>query len=84
MGHTTSILKSKFPVADESLLVESAFEYPVFVNGKVRTKLALPLELTQAEVEKEVMSLDAVQKWMVGKNPKKVIFVKGRMINVVV
>jgi leucyl-tRNA synthetase len=84
LGHTTSILKAQFPVADESLLVENAFEYPVSVNGKVRTKLALPLELTQADVEKEVLALDTVQKWTEGKQPKKIIYVKGRMINVVV
>jgi len=44
----------------------------------------LPLELTQPDVEKEVLALDVVQKWMEGKTAKKVVFVKGRMINVVV
>ncbi|HZG00550.1 MAG TPA: class I tRNA ligase family protein, partial [Chitinophagales bacterium] len=83
-GHNHSILTAKFPTADESLLVENAFEYPVSVNGKVRTKLVLPLELTQPDVEKEVLALDVVQKWMEGKTAKKVVFVKGRMINVVV
>jgi leucyl-tRNA synthetase len=84
LGNNSSILNSTFPKADDSILIENNFEYPVSVNGKMRTKINLPLELQQAEVEKEILALEPLVKWMEGKPAKKIIYVKGRMINVVV
>jgi leucyl-tRNA synthetase len=83
-GETKSILDSVYPVADESLLIENTFEYPVSVNGKMRTKALFPLDKDQKEIEAETIQLESVQKWMEGKPVKKIIFVKGRMINIVV
>lgn len=83
-GETTSILDSVYPVADESLLIENTFEYPVSVNGKMRTKALFPLDKDQKEIEAETIQLESVKKWMEGKPAKKIIFVKGRMINIVV
>ncbi len=83
-GETQSILHASYPVADESLLVENEFEYPVSINGKVRAKANFSLDKTTSEIEHEVLQIEAVQKWMEGKPAKKIIFVKGRMINVVV
>ncbi len=79
-----SILNASYPVLNASLLVESSKEYPVSINGKVRTNISLPLDLQQAEVEKEIMANDIVQKWLEGKAPKKIIYVKNKMINVVI
>ena len=84
LGNTTSILDASYPVFDPSLLVESEKEYPVSINGKTRTTLMLSLELSPAEVEALVLANEVVQKWMEGKPLKKLIFVKGKMINVVV
>jgi leucyl-tRNA synthetase len=83
-GETHSILLASYPVADESLLVENDFEYPVSVNGKVRAKANFSLDKPAVEIEQEVLQMEVVQKWLEGKPVKKVIFVKGRMINVVV
>ncbi len=82
-GGSGSILHATFPFADESLLVENSFEYPISINGKMRTKANFPLDLSQAEIEREVLKMEVVQKWLEGKPMKKIIFVKGRMINVV-
>ncbi len=79
-----SILDASYPVLNAALLVESSKEYPVSINGKVRTNISLSLELQQAEVEKEVLANDIVQKWLEGKAPKKIIYVKNKMINVVI
>lgn len=82
-GGSGSILHATFPFADGSLLVENSFEYPISINGKMRTKANFPLDLSQAEIEREVLKMEVVQKWLEGKPMKKIIFVKGRMINVV-
>ncbi len=74
---------AQFPKFDESVLVEANFEYPVSFNGKMRFKVSLPLALSVQEVEKEVMSSAEALKYLEGKDPKKVIVVPGRIVNVV-
>ena len=82
-NETGTISYAKFPSFDKSILVEANFEYPVSFNGKMRFKVDLPLSLTPQEVEKEVMSRAEAVKYLEGKDPKKVIVVPGRIVNVV-
>lgn len=84
LGNTTSILDAEYPKLNESYLVESSKEYPISVNGKLRTTIEIALDAPQEEVEKIVLGNEVIQKWMEGKPPKRVIFVKGKMVNVVV
>ena len=84
LGNTSSILDAAFPVFDPAHVVESAKEYPVSINGKVRTNLLISLDATEAEVQELVLGNELVQKWVEGKPLKKFIFVKGRMINLVI
>jgi leucyl-tRNA synthetase len=84
LGNTSSILDAAFPVFDPAHVVESAKEYPVSINGKVRTNLLISLDATEAEVQELVLANELVQKWVEGKPLKKFIFVKGRMINLVI
>jgi leucyl-tRNA synthetase len=84
LGNTTSVVEANFPKWDAQYLVESEKAYPVSVNGKLRTTIAISLEASQAEVEQITMQNEIVQKWVEGKPIKKFIFVKGKMINVVV
>lgn len=84
LGNTSSILDAGFPSFNNKYLVESVKEYPVSVNGKLRTTLVLALDATQEQVEQVALNNEVIQKWLDGKQPKKVIFVKGRMINVVI
>ena len=79
-----SILDAAYPVFYPALLVESNKEYPVSINGKVRTSINLALDLEQAAVEKLVIENETVQKWLEGKTPQKIIYVKNKMINVVI
>ena len=83
LGNVGSVLDASFPVYDASLLVETSKDYPVSINGKVRTNLPLALDTTQEQVEAAVLANEVVQKWLEGKAPKKIIYVKGKMINVV-
>jgi leucyl-tRNA synthetase len=84
LGHQTSILHADYPVCDEKYLVETSKLYPVAVNGKTRSECLLGLDATQADVEQIVLADPAIQKWMEGKPPKKIIYVKNKMINVVI
>lgn len=84
LGNEDSIVKAAFPQAEEKYLVESSKVYPVAINGKTRLEMEFPLEVEQAIVEQTVLAHEAIQKYLEGKAPKKIIFVKGRMINIVV
>lgn len=84
LGHTTSILDAPFPEFDASYVTESAKEYPISINGKVRSSLTISLDATEEQVKELVLQQESVQKWMEGRPLKKMIFVKGKMINVVV
>ncbi|WP_442794283.1 leucine--tRNA ligase [Pelobium manganitolerans] len=75
---------AQFPTFNPAYLVEDEFAYPVSVNGKTKTNLLLPLTMEPSEVEKVVLADEQVQKYLDGKTPKKVIVVKGRIINLVV
>ncbi|MCU0374288.1 MAG: leucine--tRNA ligase, partial [Chitinophagaceae bacterium] len=84
IGNTDSVLDAVFPAFNAAYVTESSKEYPVSINGKVRTNLTLPLDAEQDAVQTAVLANEVVQKWMEGKPLKKLIFVKGKMINVVV
>ncbi len=79
-----SILNASYPIYDLKFLIESSKEYPISVNGKLRTTMNIALDAAQPEIEKIVLDNEVVQKWLDGKSPKKIIFVKGKMVNVVV
>ena len=84
IGNDGSILNASFPMFEEKYVTESTKEYPVSVNGKLRTTINISLEATAEEAEKIALANEVIQKWLEGKPPKKVIFVKGKMINVVI
>jgi leucyl-tRNA synthetase len=84
IGKDGSVLDADYPVLEEKYLVETTCEYPVAINGKTRTTMELDVIIGQPEVERLVMADPVVIKWLEGKTPKKIIYVKGKMINVVV
>lgn len=84
LGHSDSVHRAVFPTVEEKYLVESSFTYPISINGKVRANLPFALDLSEADVKAAVLANDVVLKWTEGKEPKKFIFVKGRIVNVVI
>ena len=84
LGNTGSILDAAYPVLEEKYLVESAKEYPVSINGKLRTTINIALDADAAQVEAIVLANEVVKKWLEDKPVKKFIFVKGKMVNVVI
>jgi leucyl-tRNA synthetase len=84
LGNAGSILDASYPVFEEKYVAESTKEYPISVNGKLRTTMSISLDADQAQVEAIVLANDVVKKWLEGKPHKKIIYVKNKMINVVV
>jgi leucyl-tRNA synthetase len=84
LGNTDSVLDASYPKLENKYLVESEKEYPISVNGKLRTTMVISLDAAQPEVEKMVLENAVIQKWIEGKPPKKIIFVRNKMVNVVV
>ncbi|OHX65225.1 leucine--tRNA ligase [Flammeovirga pacifica] len=84
LGQKDSIINAEFPAFDASLLVEASHTYPVSINGKMRVKLDLPIDISQEEAKEAVFANEIVQKWVEDKPIKKFIFVPKRIVNVVV
>ena len=84
LGNSASILDAGYPKSEGKYLVESSKEYPISVNGKLRTTITIDLDAPQEAVEQIVLSNEVIQKWLSGSQPKKIIYVKGKMVNVVV
>src|SRR5690554_4783102 len=83
LGHQESISTTPFPIFEERHLVESDKEYPVSFNGKMRFTINLPLDLSVEEIEKIILSDSRTQEQLQGREPKKVIIVPGKIINIV-
>jgi leucyl-tRNA synthetase len=83
IGNEGFIADATWPTFDEKHLIESSKIYPISINGKTRTNLEFPLDMSKEEIEKNVLADEIVQKWLDGKPPKKVIVVPGRIVNVV-
>ena len=84
LGHETTVCAAEWPTCDESLLVEDSFTYPVSFNGKMRFTIDLPANATQDEALAAVKAHNVGQKWLDGKEPKKVIFVPKKIVNIVI
>lgn len=84
LGNTGSVLDATYPAFDPKYLIESSKEYPISVNGKLRTTINIALGAAESEVEQIVLANEVIQKWLEGKQPKKIIYKEGKMVNVVV
>lgn len=85
LGNNAGTLSyAEFPKFNPAYLVEDEFAYPISVNGKTRLNLSIPLSMEQKEVEAFVLASADVQKYLDNKPPKKVIVVKGRIVNIVI
>ncbi len=83
-GNESFVVDAAWPECDESYLVEDTQKYPVQFNGKVRFTLECPKDTPKEEVEKLVMASEETAKYLNGGQPKRVIVVPGRIVNIVV
>ncbi|NNE54726.1 MAG: leucine--tRNA ligase, partial [Flavobacteriales bacterium] len=84
LGHSDSIVDQAWPVFNEEHLKEDDFEYPVSFNGKMRFKMSLPADMGKADVEAAVLGHEKTSEYLEGNDPKKVIVVPKRIVNIVV
>jgi len=84
LGRPYSVHQQNWPQWDEALAKEDIIEIAVQINGKVRDKLALPAEVTEAEAKDRAQALDSVQKYIAGSQIVKIIYVPGRLLNIVI
>jgi leucyl-tRNA synthetase len=84
LGHTTPLCQSEWPVYDAVAAQADEITLVVQVNGKVRAKLTVPAEITEAEALAAAKSHPDVQSWLAGKQLAKEIYVPGRLVNLAV
>jgi leucyl-tRNA synthetase len=82
-GNKKTISFEPWPVFNEDYLKEDLFDYPVSVNGKLRFKIELPVGMTKEEIRKIVLDDDRAKKWIGEQNPRDVIIVLNRIVNIV-
>ncbi len=83
LGHTTSVMDGGWPVFDAGLAAEDAFELAVQVNGKLRGTVTLPRDVDQERALAAALAEPQIAKFVVS-TPRKVVFVPGRLLNLVV
>jgi len=84
LGNKESITKESFPDFEKKYLKEESKIYPISINGKVRLRLELSLDLTNKEIEKTIMNNDNLLNKLEGVKPKRIIIVPGKIINLVI
>ena len=83
LGHGTLVSQARWPVVEEALLVENTITLPVQINGKKRADVTVARDAASGDIEAAVLALEAIQRALEGKSPKKVIVVPQRIVNVV-
>jgi leucyl-tRNA synthetase len=83
LGKPYSIHQRSWPTWDEAIAAAEMFELVIQVNGKVRDRLEVPVDITEEEAREKALALASVQRHLGGREPKKVIYVPGRLVNVV-
>jgi len=84
LGNSKSLAYEPWPGFNEEYLKEDSFSYPVSFNGKMRFNIELPVSLTKEEVIKIVLADERAKKWIGNATPSNIIFVPGRIVNIVI
>ncbi len=84
IGNSKSVHLEKWPVFDEEALKENSYELVIQINGKVRDKINVDNEISDDEIKEQTLNRTNVKKWIDKKTIRKIIIVKGRIINIVV
>ena len=84
LGHETTVCDAQWPTWNEDYLKESTVKYGVSFNGKSRYTIEVPADADEEEVKRLALADAGAERWLDGKQPRKVIFVKGKLVNIVV
>ena len=83
LGKPYSVHTQQWPAVDEAAAKEDSIELPVQINGKVRDRIIVAAEASEEEVKAAALASEVVQKYLEGKEPRKVIVAKGKLVSVV-
>lgn len=83
LGKPYSIHNQPWPVVDEAAAVEEQITLVVQVNGKVRDRILVPANIGEEEAKAAALASPAVQKFLGGRTPERVVVVQGRLVNIV-
>jgi leucyl-tRNA synthetase len=83
IGGAYSIHTQPWPVGDPEIAAEEVITLVVQVNGKVRDRIELPADVDEATAREKAMASEQVQRYLNGQEPRKVIYVPGRLVNIV-
>ena len=83
-GKPYSIHRQLWPQVDEAAAKNDVIEIPVQINGKVRDRITVAADASEEEIKSAVLVSEVIQKHLEGKEPKKVIVVKGKLVSLVV
>jgi leucyl-tRNA synthetase len=84
LGKPYSIHTQPWPTVDEAATREDEITIPVQINGKLRDRLVFPVDASEAEIKSAVLGSEVVQKYLQGREPKKVIVVQKKLVSIVV
>jgi leucyl-tRNA synthetase len=82
--HITSIFDEAWPDYDPSLVIDDTIELVLQVNGKVRDRVSAAADISEEDAKKLALESEIIKKWLEGKEPKKVVYVKGKLVNIVI
>jgi len=84
LGNKESVFKAAWPAYDKDAMIRDTIELPVQINGKLRSKIEISSGAGEDEIKKIVSRNPVINKWIEGKLPKKIIIVKGKLVNLVI
>ena len=84
LGNKKSITNQKWPKYDKKLIQEEIWNLIIQINGKVRDKIEVKQNITEKEVKKLALSSNNIKKWLDNKEPKKIIYIPNRLVNIVI
>ena len=84
LGHTESLAYEPWPKYDKELIKEKEIELAVQVNGKIKDRIVVAADADEEQIKQKALASEKVKKAMAGKEPKKIIVIKSRLVNIVI
>jgi leucyl-tRNA synthetase len=84
IGKTYSVHTQSWPKVDEAAAAEDEITLVVQVNGKLRDRVIVPASISEEDARNTALACESVKKSLKGKEPLQVIYVKGRLVNIVI
>ncbi len=84
LGHTDSLAYEPWPEYDQELIKEKEIELAVQLNGKIKCRIVVSADADEEEIKQKVLSSEKVIAAMAGKEPRRIIVVKSRLVNIVI